>query len=129
MGRTTETLTKGQWAERRAAWHLRGQGLSLIARNYRCRFGEVDLIMSDGEVTVFVEVKRRRTDAFMHPAESVDLHKQRRLAMAAGAFLAKYPRYGRQPARFDVVTITGPNYRPRFDWIRDAFQLDDGIGH
>ncbi|MCY4212668.1 MAG: YraN family protein [Gammaproteobacteria bacterium] len=129
MDRPTKAQARGQWAERRAAWHLRGRGLKLIARNYRCRFGEVDLIMSDGEATVFVEVKRRRNDAFMNPAESVDVHKQRRLAMAAGAFLAAHPRYGRHPARFDVVTITGPNYRPRFDWIRDAFQLDDSAGH
>ena len=123
-----EAQAKGRWAERQAAWHLRGRGLKLIARNYACRFGEIDLIMSDGGVLVFVEVKRRRSASFMDPAESVDTHKQRRLAMAAGKFLATHPHYGRQPARFDVVTITGPNYRPRFDWIRDAFQLDDCAG-
>lgn len=123
------TQTEGHWAERQAASHLRGRGLKLIARNYRSRFGEVDLIMSDGEMIVFVEVKRRRSATFMNPAESVDVHKQRRLAMAAGRFLATHPRYGRQPARFDVVTITGPNYRPQFDWIRDAFQLDDSAGY
>ena len=120
---------EGRWAERQAASHLRGRGLKLIASNYRSRFGEVDLIMSDGGVIVFVEVKRRRSARFMNPAESVDVHKQRRLAMAAGRFLATHPRYGRQPARFDVVTITGPNYRPQFDWIRDAFQLDDSAGY
>lgn len=120
-----EAQAKGRWAERQAAWHLRGRGLRLIARNYRCRFGEVDLIMHDAEAVVFVEVKRRRSATFMHPAESVDAHKQRRLAMAAGRFLATHPRYALQPARFDVVTITGPNYRPRFEWIQDAFQLDD----
>ncbi|MCY3793811.1 MAG: YraN family protein [Gammaproteobacteria bacterium] len=120
---------EGRRAERQAASHLRGHGLKLIASNYRSRFGEVDLIMSDGGVIVFVEVKRRRSARFMNPAESVDVHKQRRLAMAAGRFLATHPRYGRQPARFDVVTITGPNYRPQFDWIRDAFQLDDSAGY
>ena len=124
-----ETQTKGRWAERQAAAHLREQGLKLIARNYRSRFGEVDLIMIDSGVTVFVEVKRRRSTAFMSPAESVDVHKQRRLALAAGRFLATHPHYGRRPARFDVVTITGPNYQPRFDWIRDAFQLDDSAGY
>ncbi len=125
----TEAQDKGRWAEREAAGHLRAHGLKLIARNYRGRFGEVDLIMSDGGVIVFVEVKHRRSAAFMHPAENVDAHKQRRLAMAAGRFLATHPRYGRQPARFDVVTITGPNYRPRIDWIQDAFQLDDSAGY
>ena len=123
------TQTKGRWAERQAESHLRGRGLKLIARNYRSRFGEVDLIMSDDEVIVFVEVKRRQSARFMNPAESVDVHKQRRLGLAAGRFLATHPRYGRQPARFDVVTITGPNYRPQFDWIRDAFQLDDNAGY
>ena len=124
-----ETQTKGRWAERQAESHLRGRGLKLITRNYRSRFGEVDLIMSDDEVIVFVEVKRRQSARFMNPAESVDVHKQRRLGLAAGRFLATHPRYGRQPARFDVVTITGPNYRPQFDWIRDAFQLDDNAGY
>ena len=123
------TQAEGHWAERQAASHLRGRGLKLIARNYRSRFGEVDLIMSDDEVIVFVEVKRRQSARFMNPAESVDVHKQRRLGLAAGRFLATHPRYGRQPARFDVVTITGPNYRPQFDWIRDAFQLDDSAGY
>lgn len=123
------TQAEGHWAERQAASHLRGRGLKLIARNYRSRFGEVDLIMSDEGVIVFVEVKRRRSARFMNPAESVDVHKQRRLAMAAGRFLSTHPRYGRQPARFDVVTITGPNYQPQFDWIRDAFQLDDSAGY
>lgn len=123
------TQAEGHWAERQAESHLRGRGLKLIARNYRSRFGEVDLIMSDDEVIVFVEVKRRQSARFMNPAESVDVHKQRRLGLAAGRFLATHPRYGRQPARFDVVTITGPNYRPQFDWIRDAFQLDDSAGY
>ena len=124
-----EAQATGRWAERQAAWHLRARGLKLIARNYRSRFGEVDLIMSDSGAIVFVEVKRRRSASFMNPAESVDVHKQRRLAMAAGRFLAAHPHYGHQPARFDVVTITGPNYRLRFDWIRDAFQLDDNVGY
>ena len=124
-----DAQAKGRWAERQAARHLRGHGMKLITHNYRSRFGEVDLIMSDGGVIVFVEVKRRRSARFMNPAESVDVHKQRRLAMAAGRFLSTHPRYGRQPARFDVVTITGPNYRPQFDWIRDAFQLDDSAGY
>ncbi|MYK84284.1 MAG: YraN family protein [Gammaproteobacteria bacterium] len=129
MPRPTKAQAKGRQAESEAAGHLRAHGLKLIARNYRSRFGEVDLIMSDHGVFVFVEVKRRRSASFMKPAESVDIHKQRRLAMAAGRFLATHPRYGRQPARFDVVTITGPNYQPRFDWIQDAFQLDDSAGY
>ena len=118
----------GRNAENRVAAYLRRRGLKLIARNFGCKFGEIDLIMLHGEVVVFVEVRRRTSTAFMTPAASIDPRKQRRLALTAALFLKGQPQYARLPARFDVVAITGANYRTTFEWIPNAFAVDDCAG-
>ena len=106
----------GAQAERHAAEHLARHGLQLVERNFRCRGGEVDLVMRDAEHLVFVEVRFRSTRAFGGPLESVDGHKQRRIITAAKHYLARH-RHDR-PCRFDVVGIDATG---RIDWIRDAF--------
>jgi putative endonuclease len=118
------TLDAGRWAEDRALEHLEACGLEVLARNYRCRFGELDLVMTHGTTLVFVEVRYRRNDRFGRAADTVTPAKQRRLQYAARHFLARFPA-GRLPAcRFDVVSVSRPNYAPEILWIRDAFTAD-----
>jgi len=112
----------GDRGERRAeAWLVR-QGLRPVARNWSCRHGEIDLVMRDGEVLVFVEVRLRSPRGYASGAESVDRHKQRRLAQAASAFLAAHPAFHQSPCRFDVIGIAGAD--GELDWIRGAFEVE-----
>jgi putative endonuclease len=94
------------------------QGLRLIRRNHRCRFGEIDLVMRDETCLVFVEVRFRRSSRFGAPAETVDLRKQRRLAAAAQHYLQAHPSV--LPCRFDVVAISGSE---RIEWLKNAFDI------
>lgn len=105
--------------EQLAVDYLQGRGLRLLARNHRCRQGEIDLVMRDGDIIVFVEVRYRGSSRFGTPAESVDWHKQRRLIAAAGHYLQKNPSV--LPCRFDVVAISAQD---RLEWIQDAFIVD-----
>jgi putative endonuclease len=107
----------GRAAEDLALRFLRARGLDLVERNYRCRGGEIDLVMRDGRHWVFVEVRYRRRQQFGAPQATVDTAKQRRLTLAASHFLV---RHGDAPARFDVVGISGEP--PRIEWIRNAFE-------
>lgn len=116
-------LQDGRWAEDQAAEHLTANGLRLIERNFRCRSGELDLIMADGEVLVFVEVRFRRDRRFGSGLDTVTRSKQRKLYTAARAYLAS--RGGTDArCRFDVVSVTKRNYQPDFDWVKDAFGQD-----
>jgi len=109
----------GDDKERLARSYLEGQGLRLLAHNYRCRRGEIDLVMRDADTLVFVEVRFRASSAFGTPAESVDVHKQRRLAATAAHYLQRHPTA--LPCRFDVISVGGGD---RIDWIRDAFYVE-----
>lgn len=100
-----------------AAAYLQARGLKLLETNYRCRFGEIDLIMRDGEEIVFVEVRLRSHSAFGGARESITRDKQRRLASAASHYLAAH---GATPCRFDAMLLDTPATW-RFEWIRNAF--------
>ncbi len=120
---TGEAARTGAWAEAEAAGYLQQQGLRLLARNFRCRAGELDLIMADGTILVFVEVRCRRSQRFGSALDSVTVAKRRRLLAAARAFLSRHAG----PAgacRFDVVSVTKRNYGPDFLWVKDAFGQD-----
>ncbi len=121
------TTVKGRQAEDLALRHLQRQGLQLIARNYRCRAGEVDLVMAQAGIVVFVEVRSRASPAFVSPKETVDRRKQRRLARVAAWFLRSRRDLANRPARFDVVSVTQPNYDARLEWIQNAFKVDDAF--
>ncbi|MBP7936914.1 MAG: YraN family protein [Phycisphaerae bacterium] len=95
----------GQAGERRAARFLRQLGYRLVARNYRCPLGEIDLVVLDRHIIVFVEVKTRTSDEFAAPEDAVTLEKQRRLSRSARFFIRQTRSSGR-PCRFDVVAIT-----------------------
>jgi len=107
----------GRDAEQRAEEWLSRSGLQLVKRNYRCRGGEIDLIMRDGEHLVFVEVRYRRNDTFGGALASVDARKRQRLVFAASHYLQRHPWSG--PCRFDVVGFCEQRRAP--DWIRHAF--------
>ncbi|MCZ6709124.1 MAG: YraN family protein [Gammaproteobacteria bacterium] len=111
----------GAWAEAVALRHLQRQGLELITRNFRCRLGELDLVMQQQQMLVFVEVRLRVNTRFGTGAESVTLIKQRKLVRAAGIFLSRHPCYQNMRCRFDVVSVSKRNYRSRCDWIQNAF--------
>jgi putative endonuclease len=110
-------VTRGESAEARAAVFLEGRGLKIIARNYRCRFGEIDLVARNGATLVFVEVRARTSEAYGGAAGSITFAKRRRLLAAARHYLA---RQGAHCAcRFDVVLMSGSS--SRIEWIADAF--------
>ncbi|MGI9236995.1 MAG: YraN family protein [Woeseiaceae bacterium] len=118
------TGTLGKQAERTALRFLVRNGLTLVTRNYRCRGGEIDLIMLDGECLTFVEVRCRTSAHFSAPELTVDSRKQRKLLRTAAMFIGRRRRYALHTIRFDVVAITG---RAEVDirWIEDAFRPQD----
>jgi putative endonuclease len=94
----------GAYGERLASRHLEDQGLVVLARNWRCADGEIDLILADGKDVVFCEVKTRRSSLFGAPAEAVGPAKVRRLRRLAARWLAE-TRMGARDVRFDVVEV------------------------
>jgi putative endonuclease len=114
-------LDAGQLAEDQALAYLQTQGLVLVERNYRCRGGEIDLVMRDGGKLVFVEVRYRASQGFGGALASVGLRKQGRLIVAAGHYLAA-KRIDR-PTRFDVAAVSSEQGKLAIQWIKDAFQL------
>jgi putative endonuclease len=111
--------------ERAAQRELERNGLRLRAANVRYRGGELDLVMDDRDVLVFVEVRYRRGTGFGGGVSSVDTRKRIKLARAAGLYLSSQPWLATRPCRFDVVSVSGNEAAPRFDWIRNAFTLDE----
>jgi len=111
----------GNWAEEAAAEFLLEQGLELVGRNFSRKFGELDLIMFDDEILVFIEVRFRRNAAYGDGLSSVGVRKQRKIITAARAFLLSHPGLRFRACRFDVVSVSRPNYRPMFNWVSDAF--------
>ncbi|MDP1653038.1 MAG: YraN family protein [Rhodocyclaceae bacterium] len=107
----------GDAGEEAAARHLAAHGLSVLARNFRVKGGEIDIVCRDGATTVFVEVRRRAKADFGGAAASITATKQQRLILAARHWLA---RHGDSACRFDCVLIDGDN----LDWVKDAFRTD-----
>lgn len=102
--------------------HLQRAGLVAIARNFTCRYGEIDLVMRDRDTLVFVEVRFRSASGFGDGIDSVHAGKQAKLVRAASAFLAAHPRLKDRTCRFDVVAIGGTVDAPTIDWRRNAFE-------
>lgn len=110
----------GQAAEALALQHLQRQGLRLLAQNWRCKRGELDLVMLDGATVVFVEVRYRRHSAWGGAIESVDARKREKLINAASYFLQQQARWANAPCRFDVIAIDAVEPL-RLNWIPNAF--------
>lgn len=107
----------GEEAEQIAATYLQQNGLTLLDRNYRCRFGEIDLIMRDGKTLVFVEVRLRRDNSFGGAGISITPSKQQKLTRTAEHYLQQY---GVASCRFDAILMTKANVE-NIEWIRNAF--------
>ncbi|HSG87736.1 MAG TPA: YraN family protein [Pseudomonadales bacterium] len=120
-GPRTRAQQSGDAAERLAEQHLRRAGLITVARNWRCRLGELDLVMRDGAALVFVEVRRRRPGRHGTAAESVGPRKQARLIRAAQSYLQTLS--AQPPCRFDVVAFDEDvDGELQMSWIRSAFE-------
>lgn len=111
----------GKAGEDEAVRFLRKQGYEILERNYRCRYGEVDIIARDGGTIVFVEVKTRGGGSFGPPGASVDGRKQRRLTITSSFYL-EGAGAAESDSRFDVVCIEMKDGRPVIELIRDAFE-------
>lgn len=115
-------ISIGKKAEDIALKYLTEKGLSLITRNYRSRWGELDLIMQDSETLVFVEVRSRTRSNYSSAAASIDFRKQQKLAKTALIYLQQFST---QPnARFDVIALDRQSAQSTQDikWIRNAFE-------
>lgn len=115
-----DNISIGKKGEDEALKVLKRSGYRILERNYRCRYGEVDLIARDGDTIVFVEVKTRGSDRFGPPQQSVDLRKQRHIISVSNTYLAHYNLTDR-PVRFDVVSIEVRDGRYFTEIIKDAF--------
>lgn len=108
---------RGDDAEALAAAYLEAQGLSLLQRNYHCRFGEIDLVMKQNDTIVFVEVRMRSHTAFGGAAASITASKQQKLIRTAEHFLQQH---GNAACRFDAMLMNALD-SSQIEWIRDAF--------
>ena len=111
----------GQKAEEQACQFLKTKGLELLAQNYRSHFGEVDLIMQEGKVIVFVEVRVRNNSYYGDPIESVNISKQKKIFKTATHYLQAKKWLDKVDCRFDIIGITESN---SIEWIKDAFEVD-----
>jgi putative endonuclease len=116
----TSSVKRGARAEDLACRHLIEHGLRLVTRNYRCRHGEIDLVMRDGNTIAFVEVRLRNRTDYGTGAESVDARKQARLLSCAEHYLQRHATLLAR-CRFDVVSILQCNNAQKLKWIRNAF--------
>jgi putative endonuclease len=112
----------GREGERVAERYLVNKGYRVVERNYRCRGGEVDLILLDRRIIVFVEVKTRSDHGFGNPLEAVEPRKQQRMILAARLFIHQRKLHERD-ARFDVVGISWPGIAPVVEHVQNAFEI------
>lgn len=110
------SLAVGHSAEHTARRFLETNGLQFLEKNYRCKAGEIDLIMKDQDQTVFVEVRYRKADDFGTAAETISRQKQLKIIRAAKHYLIFNEQYEKISCRFDVVTFDG-----KIEWIPNAF--------
>ena len=119
----SRTKTSGDQGEALAGRYLEERGYTILDRQWRCRFGELDLVAEDGTYLCFVEVKLRKSAAYGSAGDFVDGRKQSRLRAAAELYLAKHPT-DLQP-RFDVIEIYAPQgtntVNPRIFHLENAF--------
>lgn len=121
-----DNKTIGDWAEEIACQHIRQQGWHILARNFHCRGGELDIVAQRQEKLAFVEVKYRRSQAYGGPLTSITQHKRQRLIKAAQVFLQTRPQLKPLQARFDVIAICGrPGQQLKLQWLPAMFSLNE----
>ena len=120
---TDSRLERGTASEQLAADYLQARGLVVLARNVRCRAGELDLVCLDGVVLAIVEVRQRARIDFGGAPASVTWRKQRKMIRATQFFLQRQAAWRRHVMRFDVLAVEGvPDGAHRIVWIKDAFR-------
>lgn len=127
FGRLINSHLFGNALESEANRFLRSQGLKLLGRNYRSRYGEIDLIMVDAGTLVFIEVRYRRSQKFGGAIDSVTTAKQKKIRHTAAHYLQTHPQLQYSNCRFDVIglsqrtSLADDNADLQFDWIKNAF--------
>jgi putative endonuclease len=111
----------GATAEMMALTYLQEQGLKFITRNFLCRNGEIDLIMTDKSHLVFIEVRFRRSSAYGSAVETITFQKREKIKKTATYYLLKHKLMEKQMCRFDIIAITRSPEGPQFQWIKNAF--------
>lgn len=115
--------SRGQFAEEAVATFLAKRRFKILAKNVVFPFGELDLVADDGGTLVFIEVKYRKNSDYGEPYEAVGKSKQRKIILAAKAYLQKFKT--EPPCRFDVVSIGGDLKNPVIEHLQDAFWVED----
>lgn len=122
MPTTTEI---GRNAEAAACQFLEQQGLVLLEKNYRCRYGEIDLVMRHDKTLVFIEVRYRSDSRFGSGSETINYQKQQKLIATASHYLQKHKLSANQICRFDVISLTANSDKQidttKINWISNAF--------
>ena len=111
----------GDYWESIAKKYLKNQKLKFLESNYRSRFGEIDLVMLDHEILVFIEVKYRKTNQWMSGEQAVTILKQKKLIKTAEYYLLQNQENNQRNCRFDVVSIVGSKKDYDLNWIKNAF--------
>jgi len=114
----------GNHGEKLALTFLVKQGLIRVVQNFSSRYGEIDIVMRDGDEWVFVEVRLRQSQAFGGGLESVTPSKQRKLINTAEYYMQKHHKTHFESCRFDIIEIGGKLSEPHINWIKDAFWAD-----
>lgn len=117
----TQPGALGRTYEGYALRYLCDQGLKPLQQNFRCKAGEIDLIVQDGEWIVFAEVKMRGQTRFASPVEAVTRPKQRRIINSAKIYLQRQGWYEKYPVRFDLLALTRDNHGYSVEWLKNAF--------
>ena len=121
-----ENLYLGSSGEDAAVDLLKKRGYRILARNYKTKLGEIDIIARDKDTLAFIEVKARHSDRFGLPQEAVSVSKQRQISKAALIFLKEHSLLEKK-ARFDVVSVVYSKDKPQLDLIKNAFELDNSF--
>lgn len=116
-------VLRGRWAEEVALKYLLNRNLKLIEKNFRSKFGEIDLIMKDTDIVCFIEVRYRTDDHFHQAAESINKRKQERIILTSQQYLTNNYDTDDILCRFDTVTLSGKQEKPIIEWLKDAFQV------
>lgn len=120
MGSKT-TRQQGQAIELWVADYLLQCKLEILQRNFRCRFGEIDLICLHQKDLVFIEVRFRSLNCYGGALASIDYHKQQKIRRSAEFFLLTRPNLAKLACRFDVIAVTLKGNEPLLEWIQNAF--------
>lgn len=120
----------GGIGEKAAAEYLESQGYNIIARNFRCKIGEIDIIAADNDIITFIEVKTRSSEIYGHPGEAVNYYKQKKIIQTALVFIKQRKLYDWM-SRFDVVEVITDDFNSivSINLIKNAFEYSGKYGY